>query len=79
LTPAEWSAIPLGALTISVELAARFCTDALRESYFGWNRTRYESASAHNQARTRGMLQLAAGIEAELGELQDFTARAFGA
>jgi hypothetical protein len=51
----------------------------LRESYFGWNRTRYESASAHNQARTRGMLQLAAGIEAELGELQDFTARAFSA
>ena len=56
LTPAEWSAIPRGALTITVELAARFCADALRESYFGWNRARYESASAHNQARTRGQL-----------------------
>ena len=51
LTPAEWSAIPRGALTITVELAARFCADALRESYFGWNRARYESSSAHNQAR----------------------------
>jgi Ser/Thr protein kinase RdoA (MazF antagonist) len=77
LTPAEWSAIPRGALTITVELAARFCADALRESYFGWNRARYESASAHNQARTHGQLLLAEGIRAELPELEDLTARAF--
>ena len=79
LTEAEWSAIPRGALTITVELAARFCADALRESYFGWNRTRYESASAHNQARTRGQLLLAEGIRAELPALENFTARAFTA
>ncbi len=79
LTPAEWSAIPRGALTITVELAARFCADALRESYFGWNRARYDSASAHNQARTRGQLLLADGIRAELPALEDFTARAFAA
>jgi Ser/Thr protein kinase RdoA (MazF antagonist) len=77
LTPVEWSAIPRGALMITVELAARFCADALRESYFGWNRARYESASAHNQARTRGQLLLAEGIRAELAELEDFTARVF--
>jgi Ser/Thr protein kinase RdoA (MazF antagonist) len=77
LTQAEWSAIPRGALTITVELAARFCADALRERYFGWNRALYESASAHNQARTRGQLLLAEGIRAELPELEDFTARAF--
>jgi Ser/Thr protein kinase RdoA (MazF antagonist) len=79
LTEAEWSAIPRGALTITVELAARFCADALRESYFGWNRARYESASAHNQARVHGQLLLAAGIRAELAELEDKTAEAFGA
>jgi len=78
LTRAEWSAIPRGALTITVELAARFCADALRESYFGWNRARYESSSAHNQARVRGQLLLADGIRAELDELEDFTAKAFG-
>jgi Ser/Thr protein kinase RdoA (MazF antagonist) len=78
LTPAEWSAIPRGALTITVELAARFCADALRESYFGWNRARYESSSAHNQARTHGQLLLAAGIRSELGALEDVTAKAFG-
>jgi Ser/Thr protein kinase RdoA (MazF antagonist) len=77
LTPPEWSAIPRGALTITVELAARFCTDALRESYFGWNRARYESSSAHNQARTRGQLLLADGIRAELPALEELTARAF--
>jgi Ser/Thr protein kinase RdoA (MazF antagonist) len=78
LTPPEWSAIPRGALTITVELAARFCADALRESYFGWNRARYESSSAHNQARTRGQLLLAAGIRAELDALEELTAQAFG-
>jgi Ser/Thr protein kinase RdoA (MazF antagonist) len=78
LTQAEWEAIPRGALTITVELAARFCTDALRESYFGWNRARYESSSAHNQARVRGQLLLAEGIRAELPALEDRTAEAFG-
>lgn len=79
LTPAEWSAIPAGTLTITIELAARFCADALRESYFGWNRQRYPSSSAHNQARTHGQLLLAAGIRAELQRLDDITAAAFGA
>lgn len=78
LTPEEWSAIPRGALTITVELAARFCLDALRESYFGWNRMRYESSSAHNQARVRGQLLLAEGIRAQLDELEAKTAEAFG-
>ena len=78
LTPEEWRAIPRGALTITVELAARFCADALHESYFGWNRARYDSASAHNQARVHGQLKLAAGIRAELAALEDKTAAAFG-
>jgi Ser/Thr protein kinase RdoA (MazF antagonist) len=77
LTRDEWSAIPSGALTITVELAARFCADALRESYFGWNATRYDSASAHNQARVRGQLKLAEGIRAELPALEELSARTF--
>jgi Ser/Thr protein kinase RdoA (MazF antagonist) len=78
LAPEEWRAIPRGALTITVELAARFCADALRESYFGWNSARYESASAHNQARVQGQLKLAEGIRRELAALEDSTERAFG-
>jgi Ser/Thr protein kinase RdoA (MazF antagonist) len=73
----EWHAIPLGTLTITVELAARFCADALRESYFGWDDRRYDSASAHNRARTRGQLQVAETLRAELDELDEITERAF--
>jgi hypothetical protein len=61
----------------TVELAARFCADALHERYFGWDARRYPSASAHNQARTRGQLQVAEIVAAELDALQEITARAF--
>ena len=47
---------------IAVELAARFCADALAESYFGWDASRFESASAHNMARCDAQLALAADI-----------------
>jgi Ser/Thr protein kinase RdoA (MazF antagonist) len=73
----EWRSIPLGTLTVSTELAARFCADALNESYFGWNRQRYASASAHNQARTQGQLRLAASLVTERAALEDITAAAF--
>jgi len=45
--------------TIAAELAARFCRDALEESYFGWDPSRFASASAHNLLRARGQLALA--------------------
>jgi Ser/Thr protein kinase RdoA (MazF antagonist) len=77
LGPDEWGAIPAATVTITVELAARFCTDALRERYFRWDERRYPSATAHNQARARGQLQLAEAMLAELPELTAITARAF--
>lgn len=77
LLPAEAAAIPAAALTIATELAARFCTDALRERYFAWDPSRYASASAHNRARTRGQLALAHGIAAALPRLDAMVARAF--
>jgi Ser/Thr protein kinase RdoA (MazF antagonist) len=78
LEPDEWRSIPDATLTITVELAARFCADALRESYFRWDPERYASASAHNQARTRGQLQIAETMLGELPALRALTARAFG-
>jgi Ser/Thr protein kinase RdoA (MazF antagonist) len=73
----EWSAIPDGTLAITVELAARFCADALRESYFRWDERRYPSASAHNQARARAQLGIAESLRAQLPALRELTARAF--
>jgi Ser/Thr protein kinase RdoA (MazF antagonist) len=77
LAESEWQSIPAGTVTISVELAARFCADALRESYFRWDASRYPSASAHNQARTRGQLQVAENAFAELPAMHDAVHRAF--
>jgi Ser/Thr protein kinase RdoA (MazF antagonist) len=78
LGPEEWGAIADGTLTITVELAARFCGDALRERYFRWDERRYASSSAHNQARTRAQLKIAATLRAELPALRELGAHAFG-
>ncbi len=75
---AEWAAIPAATLTITVELAARFCTDALRESYFRWDPRRFPTSSAHQQARTHGQLALAASVETALDTLQRIVEGAFG-
>jgi Ser/Thr protein kinase RdoA (MazF antagonist) len=55
---------------IAVELAARFCTDALEEVYFGWDSDRFESASAHNRRRCHAQLALAADILRQRTELR---------
>ncbi len=43
---------------ISLELAMRFATDALLESYFGWKPEKFPSASAHNFVRARSQWTL---------------------
>jgi Ser/Thr protein kinase RdoA (MazF antagonist) len=43
---------------ITLELAARFATDVLNESYFGWDNRRFERAATHNLMRTQGQLSL---------------------
>ena len=49
----------LGAVEwISLELAARFLSDALDESYFGWNSRWYPTRGEHNLVRARGQFAL---------------------
>ena len=43
---------------MALELATRYATDALEESYFAWDSARFESAHAHNLQRARGQLAL---------------------
>ena len=62
ITDEEAAALVAGTLTIYVELAARFCADALRERYFGWDATRYPSRSAHNQVRATSQLNAARAL-----------------
>ena len=78
ITPEESGAIVAGTLTIYVELAARFCADALRESYFGWDAQRFPSRSAHNQARAANQLTAARSLWDLRGAADEVVRRAFG-
>jgi len=57
---------------ISLELAARFATDALEECYFGWDEQRFESDAEHNLLRARGQLSLYRQAEQTRSERRGF-------
>ena len=59
LIAAEIATLPRAIESIALELAARFCTDVLKESYFAWDPTRYEAAWQHHLVRTQSQLSLA--------------------
>jgi len=73
----EWSAIVDATRTILVELAARFCADALNENYFGWNPKRFASRTEHNQVRAAGQLTVAESLVAQRDELEKILGAAF--
>lgn len=77
LTREEWQAIPLATLTIYLELAARFCADALNEDYFSWDASRFGSHSEHSETRARGQLSAAISLQNQFGEFDDAVAKAF--
>ena len=54
----ERRALVLGVEWVSLELAARFAADALAESYFGWDATRFPGRGEHNLVRARGQWSL---------------------
>lgn len=70
LTSTEVEALVLGTLTITLELAARFCADALNERYFGWDVARYPSRGAHNRVRAASQLAVAKSLEAQRAPLE---------
>ena len=71
LTEPEWRAVPNATLAITLELSARFAADALRESYFSWDRTRFGSASEHNETRATSQLNLAKDIARQLPAMHE--------
>jgi Ser/Thr protein kinase RdoA (MazF antagonist) len=62
ITREEVAAIPTAIERITLELAARFASDALAESYFGWDETRFPGRGEHNLVRAKGQLSLARDI-----------------
>jgi Ser/Thr protein kinase RdoA (MazF antagonist) len=69
-TADEKAAIVHGAGRIALELAARFATDAMEQSYFGWDPAIAPDARTHNLWRAEGQLDLARQIIAARGELE---------
>ncbi len=70
LEPAERTLLPAGLLRIALELAARFCADALHESYFGWDPSRAPGRGEHALLRAAGQAALAGQVEARLDALE---------
>jgi Ser/Thr protein kinase RdoA (MazF antagonist) len=78
LTAVEARSIVSGFERIALELASRFCADALAESYFRWDRERFSSATEHNLSRARSQLALVESIAGSRVELERIAAEAFG-
>ena len=77
LSEAERRAIVPGIGLIIIELAARFCADALNECYFGWDPQRFASRSEHNRVRAAGQLALFRSFSAVRDEAEAAVAAAF--
>lgn len=52
---------------ICLELSARFCADAVRNTYFREDRARFPDVGAHNLFRARGQLRLARSARDQAG------------
>lgn len=57
---------PFSIMRITLELAARFCADALNENYFGWDPQAYSSRGDHNLARCIEQFNFAMEIKSAL-------------
>ena len=73
----EIEAIPTGIETITLELSARFLTDALLESYFNWDRKNFSGAGEHNLYRAKSQLSLARSLSGKRDELRNITQEIF--
>ena len=55
----------LGIERICLELASRFCTDAVRQTYFRENRNRFPKPGTHNLSRAASQLQVARSVRTQ--------------
>jgi Ser/Thr protein kinase RdoA (MazF antagonist) len=74
--PPELQALASAVEHISLELATRFAADALEESYFGWDPTRFAARGEHNLVRARTQLSLAEDARRKRGAQRDILLRA---
>lgn len=75
LHPAEREGLVSGVVTIAAELGVRFLTDALEESYFGFDQARFARPGEHNLLRARGQIALAERVARDRPELEETVAK----
>lgn len=78
LSAAERESIVAATQIIQIELAARFCADALNESYFGWDSRRFASASEHNRLRAGRQLAASESLQRQAVAAGQLVQAAFG-
>jgi Ser/Thr protein kinase RdoA (MazF antagonist) len=71
----ERQALPGGIERICLELSARFATDSLQETYFGWNPLVAATRGEHNLLRAQGQLALARSVRGVRGRLEKILER----
>lgn len=77
-TAAERARLVDGISVIALELAARFLADALNESYFGFDASRYATKGDHHLARGEAMWALHLDVEQKRSALEVAAQNAFG-
>ncbi len=77
IEPEERSSVVSATRMIMLELAARFCADALTESYFAWNPNKFSSRSEHNRVRAEGQLAVYRSLTDQADEAERLVDQAF--
>jgi Ser/Thr protein kinase RdoA (MazF antagonist) len=70
LSREERAPLPGGVERICLELSARFLTDTLHESYFGWNPEAAPTRGEHNLLRAQGQMGLAESVREQRASLE---------
>jgi Ser/Thr protein kinase RdoA (MazF antagonist) len=71
-------ALVLGVEWVSLELASRFAADAILETYFGWDASRFPGRGEHNLVRARGQWSLHRALVATRDARGEMLERALG-
>ncbi len=77
IVPAEIASLVAATEMIYLELAMRFAADALNESYFGWDATRFASRGAHNLQRAQNQFACAGALRQQRAAALQIVDRVF--
>ena len=73
----EWMAIGRWVAQIAIELGMRFAADALNESYFGYDRQRFEQPWQHHLLRAQCQLRLAKDVTRQMADIDRLLGSSF--